>query len=235
MSPGMHTRQMEVDGVRYAYAVYVPPGEPPQMRAGERQDRRRGARGWPCVLFLHGAGECGVDGVQQTKVGLGPAVLAAPQRWPCVVLFPQKPSAVTEWEEHEPFLLEVLERTQRELPIDPDRIALTGLSQGGHGAWVLAARHPQRWSCVAPLCGYGQPLTVSPRVAGLRVWAFHGERDEAVSADFTRRIIAGIRQVQREQGQAVPEARMTLYPELGHNCWDAAYAEEELARWMLGR
>jgi len=29
--------------------------------------------------------------------------------------------------------------------------------------------------------------------------------------------------------------RMTLYPDLGHNCWDRAYRESGLGPWLLAQ
>ena len=52
-------------------------------------------------MFLNGSGECGTDGLKQTWQGLGPALLAHPERWPFVVVLPQKPSEDEEWEERE--------------------------------------------------------------------------------------------------------------------------------------
>ncbi|MFM7411593.1 MAG: alpha/beta fold hydrolase, partial [Planctomycetota bacterium] len=37
-------------------------------------------------------------------------------------------------------------------PVDPRRIYLTGLSMGGYGSWELAARHPDRFAAVLPIC-----------------------------------------------------------------------------------
>jgi predicted peptidase len=54
------------------------------------------ARRWPLVLFLHGQGESGTDGWRQLLQGLPPALFAAPERWPAIVLLPQKPDPENE-------------------------------------------------------------------------------------------------------------------------------------------
>ena len=131
-----------------AYAVWLPPG----------YDR---SRAWPCIVFLNGSGECGTDGLKQTWQGLGPALLAHPERWPFVAVLPQKPGADEEWEEREDLVFAALKVVQKSCNIDPERIALAGISQGGHGTWMIGARHPGVWSCLAPVCGYGRARTVS--------------------------------------------------------------------------
>ena len=215
-------RQLALEGVVMRYTVYVPPGYDP-------------GRAWPCAVFLHGSGECGTDGERPTKIGLGPALLAHPERWPCLVVFPQKPREDEEWEEREGLVLAALDSVQREFRVDPDRVALTGISQGGHGTWLIGARHAARWSCLAPVCGYGRAQTIARRVARLPVWAFHGLRDDVVDPRDTQKIVEGIRAERGRLGLDPAAARMTLYPEANHDSWDPAYAEAELPGWLLGQ
>jgi predicted peptidase len=213
-------RSVRVRGTTHRFRVWLPPGHAPD-------------RTWPGVVFLHGSGECGDDNHKQTRVGLGPALAAHPERWPCVVVLPQKPREDEEWEEREDLVLAALDRAAGEFRIDRRRIALTGMSQGGHGTWYLAARHPERWSRLAPVCGYGRARTVARRVARLPVWAFHGLRDDLVLPDETRQIVTAIRAERERLGLDPEGARMTLYTEANHNSWDPAYGEEALPGWLL--
>jgi predicted peptidase len=217
---GITIREVTVDGTAHRVALRVPDDYDP-------------SRAWPLVVFLHGSGECGLDGVRQTQVGLGPAVAARPDRWPCLVLMPQKPTDAEEWEEHEDLVLAAIADVRTFWRIDPDRIALTGLSQGGHGTWLIGARHPELFSCLAPVCGYGPARTIAPRVAALPVWAFHGLRDDVVDPAGTTAVIQEIRRLRLAAGLAVDGARLTLYPDANHNSWDAAYGEPELPGWLL--
>ena len=218
---GLVEREVKVGGVAYRVAVRVPDDYDP-------------ARAWPLVVFLHGSGECGTDGLKQTRVGLGPAVAAQPGRWPCLVLMPQKPSSARQWEEHEDLVLAAIADARATWRVDPERIALTGLSQGGHGAWVLGARHPELFSCLAPVCGYGDAAAIAPLAQALPVWAFHGLRDDVVDPAGTLAIVEEIRRLRRAAGGDATAVRLTLYPEAGHDSWDAAYAEPELPGWLLG-
>ena len=218
---GLETREVLVDGTAHRVVVRVPADYD-------------AARAWPLVVFLHGAGECGVDGQRQTQVGLGPAVESRPEAWPCLVLMPQKPTSAEEWEEHEGLVLAAIRDVQAAWNVDADRIALTGLSQGGHGTWLIGARHPELFSCLAPVCGYGRARTVAPRVAPLPVWAFHGLRDDVVDPAETIAIMQEVRRLRAAGGGTDDDARLTLYPQAGHNSWDAAYAEPGLPGWLLG-
>jgi predicted peptidase len=154
-----------------------------------------------------------------------------------VAVFPQKPDNDREWWEFEDLALAALDLASREFAVDPERVALTGMSQGGHGAWYLGARHASRWSCVAPVCGYGRGATIAPRLVRTPVWAFHGLEDGVVNPNETRAIVAALREERVHQGLPSdgPDApRLTLYPRVGHGSWEQAYAEPGLAKWLLG-
>lgn len=207
-------------GAAHRYAVWLPPGF---SSRGEK---------WPAILFLHGSGECGDDGVKPTRVGLGPSLAAHPERWPYVVVFPQKPLEDEEWEEREPLVFKVLDDAARRCHVDRARVALAGMSQGGHGAWMLGARHPERWACLVPVCGYGRARSVQRRAVQLPVWAFHGLRDDQVDPDDTRHIVAGLREQRTQRGLDPDAVHMTLFPDANHNSWDAAFASDSLVTWL---
>ncbi|HNX49902.1 MAG TPA: PHB depolymerase family esterase [Thermoanaerobaculaceae bacterium] len=224
--PGIHLLTVRAGKTTLPYALYVPRGYTSR-------------RSWPLIVFLHGSGECGSDGIRQLTQGLPQAILAAPERWPVLALFPQKPSADTEWEAWEEHVLAMLATTRHQLRVDPRRLVLTGLSQGGHGAWVLGARHADLWSAIVPVCGYlavrqaapGPTLdraTIARALAGVPVWAFHGQDDPVVPVRETEAMVAALR-------EAGAEPRTTIYPDVGHGAWVPAYQEASLARWLLAR
>jgi predicted peptidase len=227
VSTGFLFRSVKDNGRELRYAVYVPRGYDP-------------ARAWPLILFLHGSGESGTDGSRQLAQGLPRELVWNPDRWPFIVIIPQKPSQDAEWEQYELELMTMLAHARREYSVDPTRLVLTGLSQGGHGALVLAARHPELWAAVVPVCGYGAVRSGVPGaftgtvtdmaavIKGIPVWAFHGEADDVVPVGETRAIVAAL-----EAAGAHP--RVTIYPGVGHGCWERAYGEQELPAWLLAR
>lgn len=218
---GFLAKTIAHDGHEHRYVCHVPEGERP-------------AAGWPLVVFLHGMGECGTDGWRQTEVGLGAAIRRAPQRWPAVVLFPQKPAKQKQWAEYEALVLAIVAATEKELPIDATRRTLTGLSQGGAGTWAIGARTRALWQAFAPVCGYGEPDGIAAGLAGAPVWAFHGEDDRVVAAAHSKKLVAAVAAAGAAQKAAIAPL-LTLYPGVGHNSWDKAYRDEALAEWLLAR
>jgi predicted peptidase len=220
-------RTLTIDGETYRYMVYVPPGHDTAERG-------------PVILFLHGAGERGSDGVRQTTVGLGPVVRADPE-FPAVVVFPQLHPGAGWPGEAGRAAMRALDLTIEELALDERRVYLTGLSMGGNGSWHLALEHPARFAAVVPICGWiegrwrGQPKeneTLVERIAPIRdlpIWVFHGARDEVIPVGQSRLVVQALREA------GARELRYTEYPEARHDSWTAAYAEPELWTWMLGK
>jgi phospholipase/carboxylesterase len=76
-----------------------------------------------------------------------------------------------------------LAAAQRRYPINPDRLAVLGFSQGGAMAYALALRHGRALAAVAALSTWYAPglsAMGSASLAGLPVLVQHGTRDELI-------------------------------------------------------
>lgn len=232
---GVLFRSIAAEGIaENRYAIYVPRDLDPAAPA-------------PAILFLHGRGECGTEGTRHLNVGLLPAVLADPGRWPFIIILPQKPDEDSTWAEHTELAMACLAATTREFRVDPSRIYLTGLSQGGAGTWAIAAEHPRMFAAIAPVCGFvhdsggaerrfgsaAARARIAAALAGVKipVWAFHGEKDDVIPPVHTRDMVAAL----REAGLGEDRLRATYFPQANHNAWDPAYRGQgaELAIWLL--
>jgi len=219
---GFVMREVERDGARLPYVMYVP--EAYWADSGKR---------WPLIVFLHGRGECGTDGLRQMSQGLMQAVQRQPERWQAIIVAPQKPDMNKQWADYDGLVMAMVDETMRAVRVDRSRVALTGLSQGGAGTWAIGASHPEVWSRLAPVCGYGDPGMVAARIIDTPVWAFHGDMDDVVLPQQTRAMVAAI-EAEAEKAGVEPQARMTIYPGVNHGSWDRAYGEAELAAWLVG-
>lgn len=204
----------------HKYALYLPP-----------ENIAKGP--YPLVVFLHGYGECGKDGVKPTAVGLLPAVVKNPDRWPCAVLIPQKPEFDPLWPTQYDVVMAEIEQVKQFVSIDTSRIALTGLSQGGNGTWMFAAKYPDVWSAIAPVCGFHREVPaadIAAKVKDLPIWAFHGLKDNVVPPAQTREVIDAVK-----AASPTRDVKLTEFPEANHNSWDDAYGDPEFARWLLAQ
>jgi predicted peptidase len=197
---------------------------------------------YPLILFLHGAGERGDDNRKQ--LAYLPRWMAEPamrKRHPCFVVAPQcrmdERWVDVSWadEKSTPQAAEpttdlraaiaALEAVLRGEPVDPDRVYLTGLSMGGFGTWDLAARMPDRFAALLPICGGGDERTAAT-FAKRPLWCFHGDADTAVPVERSRSMIAAL-----EAAGGRPK-----YSELkgvGHNSWTKAYRDPAVIDWLF--
>ncbi len=231
---GFLDRAIGVEGREYRYQVYVPADYATESA-------------WPVILFLHGAGERGDDGLLQTAVGLGPAIRRAPERFPAIVVFPQAPADSLWVGVPAEMAIAALDRTLEEFRVDPGRVYLTGLSMGGHGTWYLAYRHAHRFAAVVPICAWvldfpdfrgsmpvvppddGPPLAaLADRLANTPIWIFHGEMDPVVPVGGSREPAAALEAISAD-------VRYTEYLGMDHDVWDAAYASDTFLRWLFAQ
>src|ERR1700739_660553 len=234
---GFLDRTVIVSGKNYRYQVYVPADF-------------HSEKSWPVILFLHGAGERGSDGLLQTDVGIGHAIRLDAPRFPFIVVLPQcSKGKIWGDADMQAQALAALDASIREFRGDRKHVYLTGLSMGGFGTWELAARNPGRFAAIVPICSGVQPqkdwpqlrvtLIDDPKITdrfaeiarlidSIPVWLFHGDADQAVAVEQSREMAEALK-------AAGADFKYTEYPGVNHNSWDKAYAEPELVPWLLSK
>lgn len=198
---------------------------------------------YPLILFLHGAGERGDDNRKQLVHGMKDfATDAAQDRHPCFVVAPQCPDGEkwvdVSWSEEKHTMpvnpsnamrmtLELLDVLSREFSVDRRCVYVTGLSMGGFGAWDALSRKPDLFAAAVPICGGGDPAQVK-RFAHIPVWAFHGDKDDAVKPVCSRDLVAALK-------AAGGSPRYTEYANTGHDSWTATYANPDVHEWLFAQ
>ena len=175
-------------------------------------------------MFLHGAGERGDTPEELPLVrthGI-PKLLDDGCGVRCVAVSPQCPKNGY-WATKTESLLAFIDRMIETYNADPDRVSLTGISMGGFGTWFTALAAPDKFSCIAPVCGGGMPWAAP--MLKMPVRAFHGDKDTVVSPSQSIEMIDRLQQTN-------PDALLTLYHNVGHNSWDYAYTEG-LISWLI--
>jgi len=175
----------------------------------------------PLMLFLHGAGERG-DNLEQLKVHGPTKLIEQGKDFPFIVVSPQCP-ANSRWK-HEP-LIALLDDIISKYKVDENRIYVTGLSMGGYGTWKLATEISNRLAAVIPICGWGDTFSAF-MIGDLPVWAFHGAKDFVVPLKASEDMIARLKEINGN-------AKLTVYPDAGHDSWTATYNNPEIYEWLL--
>lgn len=211
MAP-QRTQRIEHSFGQLRYLLHVPDAD-----AGVTSGR------WPLILFLHGATERG-NHIEEVKRHGIPKVVEREPSFPFIAVSPQCPRHRW-WTELTPLLRALLEELLGYLPVDRQRVYVTGLSMGGFGTWKLAAEAPEMFAAVAPICGGGDPRW-APRLAKLPVWAFHGTADHIVPMHHSVRMVTALRALDAP-------VKLTLYEGVGHDSWTQTYDNPAFYNWLL--
>jgi predicted peptidase len=212
----MKMNQQMTKTVKLDYFCHVP------EEAKSKPDKK-----FPMILFLHGAGERGSDLNLILKHGI-PKVVKAEDNFPFITVCPQCPENIT-WAEQLDELNALYQLVIENFPVDADRIYLTGMSMGGFGSFAFAAKYPQYFAAVAPICGGSPWLIAEERVEPLLklpIWVFHGAVDSVVPIAYSEKMVALLK-----AGGA--EVKFTVYPEADHDSWTETYANPKLYEWFL--
>lgn len=200
-------------------------------------------RKYPLVIFLHGSGERGNDNEAQLKWGVQnfatdknmvehPAIVIAPQcptgvSWSNVKRTPNSTTIELQSTPSKPMqlLMELIHKTISEMPVDTNRIYITGLSMGGYGTFDAIERYPDLFAAAVPVCGGGD-ISKASTIAHIPMWIFHGAEDPAVNTNYSVEMNAALMKAGAHPG-------LTIYPETGHFSWLAAYSDEHMMEWLF--
>jgi predicted peptidase len=199
---------------------------------------------YPLVLFLHGAGERGSNPAKNLRMHFPAHMAKAEQRakFPCYLVVPQCRNGAmwidAHWSKRESspltnkpndqlaMAIAVLEKSMKTLPVDKQRVYLTGLSMGGFGSWELAMRRPELFAALAPVCGGGDERQAA-KIKNIPIWTAHGDADGAVWVGRTRQLVESV----KKSGGNI---KYTEYKGVGHNSWTPFYTDKnEVVSWMF--
>ncbi len=175
----------------------------------------------PLMVFLHGAGERG-DDLQVVKQWGPPKIVQQKPDFPFVVVSPQCPKG-ERWDVE--LIAQLTDHVAGTLKIDKQRMYITGLSMGGFGTWGLLAKYPKLYAAAAPICGGGEPAQAE-KMKRVPIWCFHGDKDGTVPLSRSKEMVDAV-------NSAGGNAKLTVYPGVGHNSWSETYANPELYKWLL--
>jgi predicted peptidase len=111
------------------------------------------------------------------------------------------------------------------MPVDTNRIYITGLSMGGFGTYDAIERYPGLFAAAVPVCGGGDITKVSA-IVHLPIWIFHGAEDPAVNPSYALDMLAALTKAGAHPG-------LTQYPEVGHFSWLGAYSDPLMMEWLF--
>lgn len=193
----MPDERIDVRGRAYHLALSVPLTYQP-------------AKGYGLVVCLHGAGFSGEAYLERWQARLGEDYVLACPTVPMGAWFTRGA---------EELVLATIRSVQRRYHIDPDRIFLTGMSNGGIGAWVIGMHDAPLFAGIAPMAS-GLDNVLMPFLANLRstpLYIIHGAKDQVMPVELSRTITKeltrlGYSFVYREHDREHPMAGGHYFP-----------------------
>lgn len=205
---------------------------------------------YPLVLFLHGAGERGSNNNKQLVHGSS-LFLNEKHRdsFPTIVIFPQCPqndywSKLEADRSTKPItfnykyneapttamssVIDLMDKMLEKPYVKADQVYVMGLSMGGMGTFEIIYRKPEIFAAAIPICGGGDPNSVTKYAISIPLWVFHGAKDNVVDPNLSLKMVSAIL-------SAGGFPKLTLYDFANHNSWDPAFAEPELLKWLFSK
>jgi len=167
----------------------------------------------------------------RVPVGMLPDDPAMPvNAFPGFLFFPQN---LNGWSSQDPaHTLRALQLLIETHNIDPNRIYIHGLSDGGAGTYVMVRSAPWMFAAAAPMSGVNNGNIVNnnlyPNLADIPFWIFQGGKDTNPLPSTTLNLV-------NQMTNRGLSARYKVYPNLGHGVWNNAYAEPDFWTWLRSK
>ena len=242
------TNMMAQDLSAYQKKVFEKDGQTMPYRILLPKDYNSSQK-YPLLLFLHGSGERGNNNESQLIHGSSLFLKdEVRDNYKAIVVFPQC-AANSSWakvdsegnypnrtfvfyEKAEPtkdmVLLEgLLKQLKKTYKLDKNRIYVGGLSMGGMGTFELVRRNPKMFAAAFPICGGAHP-GISKKLRKPDWWVFHGDSDNVVPEKYSANMVEAMKNINID-------VKYSVYPGVGHNSWDNAFAEPELLSWVFSK
>ena len=179
---------------------------------------------YPVVLFLHGAGTRGDD----ISILAGNPFMKLTRQYEEFSFITVAPHCKHgTWFDYFETLKHFAATVAAAAYTDPERFYLMGSRMGGYGTWQLAMSMPEYFAAIIPICGGGMYWNAG-RLINVPVWAFHGEIDNVVCVDESKKMVDAIN---KKGGNA----KLTLYPDTKHDSWTPTYNNKEVFEWLLSQ
>jgi len=159
---------VEHNGKSYSYALFSPSAD------GAEES-------FPMIVILHGMG------------GTGDAII---RKWverlqnKFIILCPSYPMGAWWAQPAEEIVLQLIQKTKSDYPVDGDRVFLAGLSNGAIGAFMIGMFYPDRFAGIVPIAG-----TITERLMpflvnlnNTPVYIIHGAGDPVFPVSYQRRV-----------------------------------------------
>jgi predicted peptidase len=139
----------------------------------------------PLIIALHYGGQVTPYYGKGFLTGL---VLPALRELEAVLVAPDCPGEGWTDPASERAVMALLQTIQKEYPIDPQRLIITGYSMGAVGVWDLVFKHPKLFAAAIPISGM-PPKGIFIKDPGTAIRVIHSRDDELFPLESVRKFI----------------------------------------------
>jgi enterochelin esterase-like enzyme len=190
-------QEVEVGSQVFEYGLYVPTGYRPE-------------KAYPLIVCLHGAGFTGDAYLERWQIRLGDSYILA-----CPTLMH------ADWwtRTAEQLVMATINAVTGTYHVDPDRVFLTGMSNGGIGAYLIGAHHAPLFAAIVPMAS-GLDDVLMPFLENFQntpLYIIHGKQDQVMPVELSRSIVDTLAElnytyVYREHDRVHPMAGGHFFP-----------------------
>ncbi|MEC7640547.1 MAG: hypothetical protein VYC17_00175 [Nitrospinota bacterium] len=160
--------KIKYNGKNYPYALFIPSATKPETT-------------FPLIVILHGMGSTGDSIIQKWANRL---------QGKFIILCPSYPMGAWWAKPAEEIVLQLIQKTKSEYPVDPNRVFLAGLSNGAIGTFTIGMFYPDYFAGIVPIAG-----SISKRLMHFLVnlnntpiYIIHGHKDPVFPVAYQRRV-----------------------------------------------
>ncbi|MGN0019346.1 MAG: prolyl oligopeptidase family serine peptidase [Sphingobacterium hotanense] len=175
----------------------------------------------PVIIFLHGRSLSGHDLSRVKRYG----VLRAIERGKDLDAIVVAPQTANGWDPDK--VMEVLDKVEKDYPVDKERIYVCGMSMGGYGTMDVAGKYPDRIAAAVAICG-GGTLSYACNLTQVPLWIQHGSADRAVPASESKKIYNAIKKCDKNA-----DATLTIIPGGTHGSVERLFHGEKIYDFMF--
>ncbi len=187
---------------------------------------------YPLMIFYHGAGEDGPVTDNEISMAHGGQVPFQSSidagTFDGYIVIPQSPFSY--WDpSYEDYMKQITDYMAINNKVDLFHIIVNGLSAGGSAGWDMQFRYPQVMSAQMPMSSNNQGNSTPGNLALTKftpIWTWQGGLDT-----WPDTYDAGI--VNTQELTAGADYKYQIYPTLGHDTWDNAWAEPDFFPFAL--
>jgi predicted esterase len=190
---------------------------------------------YPLVIHLHGVGEAGNDNTLSLAHlhSILPLMIGEKQQ-DFFLLVTQCPGNNRYWRSSEnkdgnlDVALAAMENVINNYPIDEQRLSVFGLSSGGHGAWLLLLKCPEKFAAAAIASISAPDSPYLSKLTSFPIWTFRNKNDKAASVE-------SIREARRIINGSGGFMKLTQFDLDGHAAWHPVMDEYNCFSWMIAQ